>query len=301
MNSSKRNLLKDYVYTITRYLPEKQKADVARDIEASLYELLLEQFGEKDYTNQEIEEVIRAFGHPRMVAERYLNQKPSLIASELSETYWFVVKIALIGSNIGVFIARMLTMDTDFISLFGGMINLSLTVFGTVTLIFILVSQKMEVIEQSMDQKWSLSELKTWVNDKHRVSRFEIAVESIFLVFVAQALIVFKPMPLDNLILFLLGMYVGLSLILNIYLLIKAYWTARLRIVSILMNLIFAYALAQFLIVLPVLFTPIRDLKGINISIRITSVIIFLAIAYDVFDHIRHLIKVEASESNRQG
>ena len=109
MNSSKRNLLKDYVYTITHYLPQKQKAEVSTDIEATLYELLLEQFGEKEYTDQEIEIVIRTFGHPRLVAERYLNQKPSLIAPELLETYWFVVKIALIGSNIGVFIARMLT------------------------------------------------------------------------------------------------------------------------------------------------------------------------------------------------
>lgn len=69
MNSSKRNLLKDYVYTITHYLPQKQKAEVSTDIEATLYELLLEQFGEKDYSDQEIEIVIRAFGQPRLVAE----------------------------------------------------------------------------------------------------------------------------------------------------------------------------------------------------------------------------------------
>lgn len=293
MNSSKRNLIKDYVYTITHYLPLKQKEDVARDIEATLYELLLEQFGEKDYNDQEIEDVIRTFGHPRLVAERYLNQKPSLIAPELLETYWFVVKIALIGSNIGVFIARMLTQGLDFISILGGMINLSLSVFGMVTLIFILVNQKLDAYEQKNDQTWSLSDLKTWTSDKHRVSHFEIAFESIFLVFMAQALIVDKPLSvvLENHVLFLLGMYVGLSLVLNIYLLIKAYWTPRLRIVSISLNLLFAYFLTQFLIVLPVLFKPIMHINGVNLSIRITSVIIFLVIAYDVFDHLKHLIK----------
>lgn len=293
MNSSKRNLIKDYVYTIAHYLPLKQKEDVARDIEATLYELLLEQFGEKDYNDQEIEDVIRTFGHPRLVAERYLNQKPSLIAPELLETYWFVVKIALIGSNIGVFIARMLTQGLDFISILGGMINLSLSVFGMVTLIFILVNQKLDAYEQKNDQTWSLSDLKTWTSDKHRVSHFEIAFESIFLVFMAQALIVDKPLSvvLENHVLFLLGMYVGLSLVLNIYLLIKAYWTPRLRIVSISLNLLFAYFLTQFLIVLPVLFKPIMHINGVNLSIRITSVIIFLAIAYDVFDHLKHLIK----------
>lgn len=293
MNSSKRNLIKDYVYTITHYLPLKQKEDVARDIEATLYELLLEQFGEKDYNDQEIEDVIRTFGHPRLVAERYLNQKPSLIAPELLETYWFVVKIALIGSNIGVFIARMLTQGLDFISILGGMINLSLSVFGMVTFIFILVNQKLDAYEQKNDQTWSLSDLKTWTSDKHRVSHFEIAFESIFLVFMAQALIVDKPLSvvLENHVLFLLGMYVGLSLVLNIYLLIKAYWTPRLRIVSISLNLLFAYFLTQFLIVLPVLFKPIMHINGVNLSIRITSVIIFLAIAYDVFDHLKHLIK----------
>ena len=293
MNSSKRNLLKDYVYTITHYLPQKQKAEVSTDIEATLYELLLEQFGEKEYSGQEVETVIRAFGHPRLVAERYLNQKPSLIAPELLETYWFVVKIALIGSNIGVFIARMLTQGLDFISILGGMINLSLSVFGMVTLIFILVNQKLDAYEQKNDQTWSLNDLKTWTSDKHRVSHFEIAFESIFLVFMAQALIVDKPLSvvLENHVLFLLGMYVGLSLVLNIYLLIKAYWTPRLRIVSISLNLLFAYFLTQFLIVLPVLFKPIMHLRGVDLSIRITSVIIFIAIAYDVYDHFKHLIK----------
>ena len=293
MNSSKRNLLKDYVYTITHYLPQKQKAEVSTDIEATLYELLLEQFGEKEYSDQEVETVIRAFGHPRLVAERYLNQKPSLIAPELLETYWFVVKIALIGSNIGVFIARMLTQGLDFISILGGMINLSLSVFGMVTLIFILVNQKLDAYEQKNDQTWSLSDLKTWTSDKHRVSHFEIAFESIFLVFMAQALIVDKPVSvvLENHVLFLLGMYVGLSLVLNIYLLIKAYWTPRLRIVSISLNLLFAYFLTQFLIVLPVLFKPIMHIRGVDLSIRITSVIIFIAIAYDVYDHFKHLIK----------
>lgn len=293
MNSSKRNLLKDYVYTITHYLPQKQKAEVSTDIEATLYELLLEQFGEKEYSDQEIEIVIRAFGQPRLVAERYLNQKPSLIASELLETYWFVVKIALIGSNIGVFIARMLTQGLDFISILGGMINLSLSVFGMVTLIFILINQKMDAYEQKNDQTWSLNDLKTWTSDKHRVSHFEIAFESIFLVFVAQALFVDTALSvvLENHVLFLLGMYVGLSLVLNIYLLIKAYWTPRLRIVSISLNLLFAYFLTQFLIVLPVLFKPIMHIRGVDLSIRITSVIIFIAIAYDVYDHFRHLIK----------
>lgn len=293
MNSSKRNLLKDYVYTITHYLPQKQKAEVSTDIEATLYELLLEQFGEKEYSDQEVETVIRAFGHPRLVAERYLNQKPSLIAPELLETYWFVVKIALIGSNIGVFIARMLTQGLDFISILGGMINLSLSVFGMVTLVFILVNQKLDAYEQKNDQTWSLSDLKTWTSDKHRVSHFEIAFESIFLVFMAQALIVDKPLSvvLENHVLFLLGMYVGLSLVLNIYLLIKAYWTPRLRIVSISLNLLFAYFFTQFLIVLPVLFKPIMHIRGVDLSIRITSVIIFIAIAYDVYDHFKHLIK----------
>lgn len=293
MNSLKRNLLKDYVYTITHYLPQKQKAEVSTDIEATLYELLLEQFGEKEYSDQEVETVIRAFGHPRLVAERYLNQKPSLIAPELLETYWFVVKIALIGSNIGVFIARMLTQGLGFISILGGMINLSLSVFGMVTLIFILVNQKLDAYEQKNDQTWSLSDLKTWTSDKHRVSHFEIAFESIFLVFVAQALFVDTALSvvLENHVLFLLGMYVGLSLVLNIYLLIKAYWTPRLRIVSISLNLLFAYFFTQFLIVLPVLFKPIMHIRGVDLSIRITSVIIFIAIAYDVYNHFKHLIK----------
>ena len=293
MNLSKRNLLKDYVYTITHYLPQKQKAEVSTDIEATLYELLLEQFGEKEYTDQEIEIVIRTFGHPRLVAERYLNQKPSLIAPELLETYWFVVKIALIGSIIGVFIARMLTQGLDFISILGGMINLSLSVFGMVTLIFILVNQKLDAYEQNDLEEWSLKDLKVWKEDKHRVSRFEIAFESIFLIFFIQAFflndaIISKLSDFDS---FVFGVFVGLSLVMNLYLLIKAYWTPRTRILSILLNLIFVYLSMQFLINLPeILSTSMLNMEGVQISIRITAGILILIVAWDIYEQLRHLL-----------
>lgn len=293
MNSSKRNLIKDYVYTITHYLPLKQKEDVARDIEATLYELLLEQFGEKEYSDQEIETVIRTFGHPRLVAERYLNQKPSLIAPELLDTYWFVVKIALIGSNIGVFIARMLTQGLDFISILGGMINLSLSVFGMVTLIFILVNQKLDAYEQNDLEEWSLKDLKVWKEDKHRVSRFEIAFESIFLIFFIQAFflndaILSKWSDFNS---FVFGVFVGLSLVMNLYLLIKAYWTPRTRILSILLNLIFVYLSMQFLINLPeILSTSMLNMEGVQISIRITAGILILIVAWDIYEQLRHLL-----------
>lgn len=294
MNSSKRNLLKDYVYTITHYLPQKQKAEVSTDIEATLYELLLEQFGEKEYSDQEVETVIRAFGHPRLVAERYLNQKPSLIAPELLETYWFVVKIALIGSNIGVFIARMLTQGLDFISILGGMINLSLSVFGMVTLIFILVNQKLDAYEQNDLEEWSLKDLKVWKEDKHRVSRFEIAFESIFLIFFIQAFFLNDAIlsKLSDFNSFVFGVFVGLSLVMNLYLLIKAYWTPRTRILSILLNLIFVYLSMQFLINLPeILSTSMLNMEGVQISIRITAGILILIVAWDIYEQLRHLIK----------
>ena len=293
MNSSKRNLLKDYVYTITHYLPQKQKAEVSTDIEATLYELLLEQFGEKEYSDQEIETVIRTFGHPRLVAERYLNQKPSLIAPELLDTYWFVVKIALFGSNIGVFIARMLAQGLDFISILGGMINLSLSVFGMVTLIFILVNQKLDAYEQNDLEEWSLKDLKVWKEDKHRVSRFEIAFESIFLIFFIQAFflndaILSKWSDFNS---FVFGVFVGLSLVMNLYLLIKAYWTPRTRILSILLNLIFVYLSMQFLINLPeILSTSMLNMEGVQISIRITAGILILIVAWDIYEQLRHLL-----------
>jgi hypothetical protein len=293
MNSSKRNLLKDYVYTITHYLPQKQKAEVSIDIEATLYELLLEQFGEKEYSDQEIEQVIRTFGHPRLVAERYLNQKPSLIAPELLETYWFVVKIALIGSNIGVFIARILAQGLDFISTLGGMINLSLSVFGMVTLIFILIHQKMDY-EQNDLEEWSLKDLKVWKEDKHRVSRFEIAFESIFLIFFIQAFFLNDAIlsKLSDFNSFVFGVFVGLSLVMNLYLLIKAYWTPRTRILSILLNLIFVYLSMQFLINLPkILSTSMLNMEGVQISICITAGILILIVAWDIYEQLRHLLK----------
>lgn len=53
-------MIKNYLYTIGKYLSPSQREEVLREIEANLYDYLEENFGKKEYTSGEIESALRA-------------------------------------------------------------------------------------------------------------------------------------------------------------------------------------------------------------------------------------------------
>jgi len=80
-------MISNYLYTIGKYLTPDEKTEVLKDIEVNLYDYLEDNFGKKEYTDEEIETAIRTMGHPRKVAEAYMHEPRVSYICSLSATF----------------------------------------------------------------------------------------------------------------------------------------------------------------------------------------------------------------------
>lgn len=316
-------MLKNYLYTIGKYLSPKQREEVLKEIEASLYDYLEENFGKKSYSDAELESAIRAMGHPKKVAEAYLSAPRSVIGPAFIDIYWLIVKIAIIGSVIGVSIGLIFetTSSTASISsianILGSIWNTGLSAFGMVTLIFILVQRFNPDEAVELDENWSLSLLEKAPEKTEKVNFVELVIESVFicvaLVFLNQVTPFFKFIKetTDITIIhieLMKPMVYGLSailisnLFLNIFLLIRGQWQTFSRAIMIcidLASIVFAIIISRstdlwnISIISNSLNTSIAEVeKWFYPSINITIAIAVIIICFDIFGHVRSLLRM---------
>jgi len=291
-------MIKNYLYTIGLYLPQKQRNEILKDIEASLYEILEKKYGVKEYSEDEIKRVIMDFGNPKQVAENYLGETLTFISSDLFNEYFLALKIALFGGNIGLLIASFIKIDASsinlsfIISLLAELVQTSLSIFGLVTLIFYLVNRT--IIKEKVISKdaWSIDSLKELVEDKDKVDRLELGIESVFLIILTFGLFNFIKMGswFNQIVLIVFYIFIALSLVLNLYLIVKGKWQKPTRIISVGLNLIFTFCVIQFYLNMDKIDLSFLSNSGVVISIRLTVIFVLAAIAYDTFIHIRRLI-----------
>ena len=252
-------LIKDYIYTVGKYLPEKNRADIGKEIEATIYEQLLVKYGEKDYTDAQITQVLYEIGSPRVVAEAYLGKPHAIISSELIPTYLMVSKISLIAITISLLVTGIVeAMQSEFsivaflINIIAGTINAGLSSFGIITLIFILISRK--GVSMPETEEWQVSSLSKFVPTEQRISIVEKAFEIGFTIMALIWLNYFtvgiymwsgsQMTTLDLLntaafarILPIINILLCLTIGLNLYLIIKGSWNKQSRIMDSLLSL----------------------------------------------------------------
>lgn len=292
-------MIKNYLYTIGLYLPQKQRNEILKDIEASLYEILEKKYGVKEYSDDEIKRVILDFGNPKQVAENYLGETLTFISSDLFNEYFLALKIALFGGNIGLLIANFIKIDASsinlsfIVSLLAELVQTSLSIFGLVTLIFYLVNRA--IIKEKVTPKdaWSIDSLKELVEDKDKVDRLELGIESVFLIILTFGLfnyIINIGSWFNQIVLIVFYIFIAISLILNLYLIVKGKWQKQTRIISVGLNLIFTFCVIQFYLNMDKIDLSFLSNSGVVISIRLTVIFVLAAIAYDTFIHIRRLV-----------
>ncbi|MCC5910463.1 MAG: hypothetical protein JJT76_08510 [Clostridiaceae bacterium] len=119
-----RRMITNYLYTIGKYLSPHQRDEVLK----------------------EIEEAIKSMGNPRKVAEAQMNSPRYLVGVAYIDTYWLVVKIAVIGASIGIAVSNLMAMTEAkdilqlFLKLFAQICKSGLATFGFVTLIFMAIN-----------------------------------------------------------------------------------------------------------------------------------------------------------------
>ena len=83
-------LIERYIYDVTRRLPENDRAEVARELQASIMDMLPEESSE-----QQTIDVLTQLGDPRIMAEQYRTKPRYLISPALFDMYLSVLKMVV--------------------------------------------------------------------------------------------------------------------------------------------------------------------------------------------------------------
>lgn len=116
---SNTNLVKRYIYAVTRRIPEDQREDVADELRATI-EDILEDKGSRSEKN--IKDVLASLGDPDALAGRYKGSKQYLIGPDLYPSYIRALRLA---AAIGLPIALGINLIAQLVAgiQFGGVIG----------------------------------------------------------------------------------------------------------------------------------------------------------------------------------
>lgn len=84
-------LIDRYVYTATRHLNDKDKAEMEAEIRETISDMLPD-----DYTDEDVQKVLYELGNPTLLAEKYQEKPRYLIGPYLYNNYLYVLKLVLI-------------------------------------------------------------------------------------------------------------------------------------------------------------------------------------------------------------
>lgn len=186
-----------YVAEVGRMLPERNRADVEKEIGSLLHDALDAQTAGAEPTDEQVVAILRQFGSPREMAMRY-GASQYLIGPLLYPTFMtilrLVVGIALAVSLFGVVlsIAQSPPRLEDAWAMVGGIVSSIVQAAAWVVLVFALV-ERLNLRElEKIDTTWDPRSLPPAENHD-RVSAFETIVTVIF----TTAFLVFLNVILD--------------------------------------------------------------------------------------------------------
>lgn len=159
-------LIELYIQEVTRRLPEKNRADIALELQSTIEDMLPE-----DYTEQDVKTVLLKLGDPVTLASGYRDRPMHLIGPRYYDVYISLLKmilpiaavislIALVGDN--PFRDTGNTVMEAILKIIGkgisGIISTGIQVFFWLTLSFAIL----ERLDTSKDQSPVTKDLKPW-------------------------------------------------------------------------------------------------------------------------------------------
>lgn len=316
-------MISNYLYTIGKYLSPSQRDEVLKEVETNLYDYLEENFGEKEYTDFEIEEAIKSMGHPKKVAEAYMNSPRCLIGPAYIDTYWLVIKIALVGTAVGLTIANLVSSSNTidviqfFLTLVVQIWQASLSIVGMITLIFAAIHYYSPQDSMVKDEQWSVDTLKIAPEHNQTIKLFDLIAETFFICLGLVVINQIFPVSTSNVdviptldlsyfssYVLWINLLLGSSLILNMYLLIKGQWQTATRVLSILLDIL---GIAFVALLANIALNPEAwNLSGISETIKgdsntiihwiqntiyISFAVFVIIVAFEIFGHLKVLLK----------
>jgi len=194
------NMLSRYLYAVYNDLP---KQSAREDIIAEIGESLQSQIDEREaqlgrpLTDDEEAAIIKAYGHPRLVASRY-DAVPYLIGPDFLPFYWYTLRLLLtIVLGIEVIGGALLALGEGKLEIFMIALvaakNSAIYIFGGVTVVFALLErvQNKTALERIGIARWDPRRLPAPPHDGRYepIARGGVVVEFIVNVLVMLALL----------------------------------------------------------------------------------------------------------------
>ncbi len=95
-------LIERYVYSVTQQLPEKQRADIQRELNSLIADMLEERSQGGTASKSDVEGVLLELGHPDALASKYRGQKRYFIGPSLFGPYLDTLKVVFISLAIAM-------------------------------------------------------------------------------------------------------------------------------------------------------------------------------------------------------
>lgn len=185
-----------YIYEVTKRLPEKQRADIDKELHTLIEDMVQDQFPEKEATVGDINAVLKQLGDPRKFADRYWGEKQYLIGPEFYDIYFFVLKIVLAAVLLGMTVALVVesivnvpeSILQDAARIVSSIIAGAFQAFAWVTILFALIDHYGDSIsglkslkaEMTRAKEWDPSELPEIPSQKALIKKSEPIVGIVF-------------------------------------------------------------------------------------------------------------------------
>ena len=153
-------LIERYIYAVTKSLPQKQKAKIAKELKANIEEMLA-QNSSNESLEEKVNKILLELGDPEILADNYRGSKKFLIGPVYYDIYLMVLKIviaAVVGViSIAFFIKSFFTANLDIANIgleyLGSIFSGAMQAFAWTTIIFIIIEKnnlkdKVEVEEK---------------------------------------------------------------------------------------------------------------------------------------------------------
>lgn len=173
----KNDLIERYIYAATRRMSPKMRADVSRELEGLIDDMLSERCMDRTPEEKNVRVVLTELGDPGELCEKYMQgSKLTLIGQPYYSTYLSVLRIVLICAGAGLTIATVIQQVMEpqrwveaaamwLASMWNGL----LSGFAVVTLLFTFFYHKNVRIRDAFNP----DELPPVPREKQKISRWE--------------------------------------------------------------------------------------------------------------------------------
>lgn len=192
-------LIKRYIHEVTRQLPEQQRAEIGKELEGLIGDMLEERLPDgSPATVKDVEAVLLELGDPQLLADRYRGSGRYLIGPELFAPYLSVLKIVCFAILIAITVEFAISsviqpggqpefsrsgMLDQFVSYIVDLCMGVLQGFSSVTVIFGLIEYtgvRKSKIGGGSSKAWNPSELPPLPSAQNRIRRSEPIAGLIF-------------------------------------------------------------------------------------------------------------------------